>query len=155
MEAIPFEQVGQRMRAMIPFIQTTGLEYGEVTANRAEVRLPDAEAYRNHVGGPHAAMMFAAAETAAGAVAFAAFSDLFDRVVLVPFRVEVDFLKVALGPLTAVATLDAGTVQAVRTTLDGGTRPEFEIPAELTTANGEVTGQFRSRWTMRRLPTSA
>lgn len=155
MEAIPFEQVGERMRAMIPFIQTTGLEYGEVTANRAEVRLPDVAAYRNHVGGPHAAMMFAAAETAAGAVAFAAFSDLFDRVVLVPFRIEVDFLKVALGPLTAVATLDPGTVRAVRTTLDGGTRPEFEIPAELTTADGEVTGQFRSRWTMRRLPTSA
>ena len=151
MEAIPFEQVGQRMRAMIPFIQTTGLEYGEVTARSTVVRLPDVEAYRNHVGGPHAAMMFAAAETAAGAVAFAAFSDLFDRVVLVPFHVEVDFLKVALGPLTAVATLDADTEAAVRATLDAGTRPEFEIPAELTAADGEVTGHVRSRWTMRRL----
>lgn len=151
MEAIPFEQVGERMRAMISFIQTTGLEYGEVTASRAVVRLPDDPAYRNHVGGPHAAMMFAAAETAAGAVAFAAFSDLFDQVVLVPFHVEVDFLKVALGPLTAVATLDANIVGAVRGTLLAGTRPEFEIAADLTTADGEVTGQFRSRWTMRLL----
>lgn len=149
MEAIPFDEVGARMRGMIPFIRTTGLEYGEVTANRAVVHLADDPSHRNHVGGPHAAMMFAAAETAAGAVAFAAFSDLFDRVVLVPFHVDLDFLKVALGPLTAVATLDDDTVAAVRATLEAGTRPEFEVPAELRTVDGDVTGTFRSRWTMR------
>lgn len=154
MEAIPFEQVGSRMRSMIPFIQHTGLQYGEVSATRAVVHLPDDPTLRNHVGGPHAAMMFAAAETAAGAVAFAAFSDLFDRVVLVPFHVEVDFVKVALGPLDAVARFSADEAQAVRHTLDAGTRPEFEIPAELTAADGAVTGQFRSRWTMRLLRTA-
>lgn len=151
MEPVPFEQIAERMRTMVPFIQTTGLEYGEVNAHRAVVHLPDLPAYRNHVGGPHAAMMFAAAETAAGAVAFAAFSDLFDRVLLVPFHIDMDFIKVARGPLTAIATLSPEVGANVRATLDEGQRPEFVVDAQLLTVDREVTGQCRSLWTVRLL----
>ncbi len=40
------------LQAAVPFVRTLGLEEVEVSAERAVLRLPDAEGQRNHVGGP-------------------------------------------------------------------------------------------------------
>lgn len=150
MTAIPAEQIGPLMRQVVPLVATLGLEYREVTTERATVVLRDDPAYRNHVGGPHAAAMFAAAESATGAVALAVFGDLLDRAVLVPATATIDFLKVAKGDLTATATIDAD-VDACRATFEAGRRPEFDIVAEITDAEGVPTGRMRARWTLKLL----
>ena len=59
------------MHQLVPMVATLGLEYVEVSPERAVVVLRDDPAYRNHVGGPHAAAAFAVAESATGAVALA------------------------------------------------------------------------------------
>ena len=112
------------------------------------VRLRDQPEYRNHVGGPHAAAMFCVAESATGAVSLAAFGDLLERAVLLPVTASMDFVTIALGDLTATATIDADQA-AVRAQFEAGTRPEFDVVAEITNGKDEVTGRCRTRWTLK------
>ncbi|MFM7212421.1 MAG: DUF4442 domain-containing protein, partial [Actinomycetota bacterium] len=58
---MPGDQIGPLMHAVVPMVGTLGLEYVEVSTERTVVVLRDQPEYRNHVGGPHAAAMFALA----------------------------------------------------------------------------------------------
>lgn len=150
--AVPGDQIGALMHQVVPMVATLGLVYQSVSQERAVVLLPDDPAYRNHVGGPHAAAMFAVAESATGAVAIAAFGDLLDRGVLLPMTATMDFLSIAKGDLTATAWID-GDVAAARATFEAGQRPEFDIVADITNGEGVQTGRLRARWTLKRLRT--
>ncbi|MHB1066772.1 MAG: DUF4442 domain-containing protein [Candidatus Nanopelagicales bacterium] len=153
MASIPGDQVGLLMHSLVPLVATLGLDYAEVSPERAVVVVRDAPEYRNHVGGPHAAIVFAAAESATGAVAIAAFGDLLDRAVLLPTTVTLDYLSVAKGDLTATATIQ-GDVAGARAQFEAGVRPEFDIVADVTDATGQVTSRLRARWTLKRLKSS-
>lgn len=150
MSGIPGDQVGQMMSTLVPMVGTLGLDFDEVSNTHAVVRLRDQPAYRNHVGGPHAAAMFALAETATGAIALAAFGDLLSEAAPVPMTTTFDFIAVARGDLTATASV-AVDLDEMRTLYRSGTRPEFDLEAEVTDSDGTVTGRFRSRWTLKRL----
>ncbi len=150
MTGVPGDQVGPLMHQMVPMVATLGLEYVDVSPDRAVVRLRDVEAFRNHVGGPHAAAAFAVAESATGAVALAALGDLLDRAVLLPTTVTMDYLTNALGDLTATAVI-VGDVVVVREEFEAGRRPQFDIVADITNAAGETTGRLRATWTLKRL----
>lgn len=126
MVGMPGDQISPLMHAVVPMVATLGLEYVEVAPERTVVVLRDQPEYRNHVGGPHAAAMFALAESATGAVAIAAFGDLMDRAVLLPTTVTMDYVAIARGDLTATAWLDADAA-AAREQFDAGSRPEFDI----------------------------
>ncbi len=150
MSGIPGDQIGPLMHSVVPMVATLALEYPEVAPDRAIVILRDQPAYRNHVGGPHAAAMFAAAESATGAAAIAAFGDLMDRAVLLPTTVTMDYLAIARGDLTATARIDAD-VDAARAQFEAGERPEFDIVCDITDADGQATGILRARWTLNAL----
>ena len=138
------------MHSVVPMVATLGLEYQEVGVDRTVVVLRDDPAYRNHVGGPHAAAMFAVAESATGAVAIAAFGDMMDRAVLLPTTVTMDYLSIAQGDLTATAWLE-GDVEEARATFEAGSRPEFVIVCDIANADGVVTSRLRARWTLKPL----
>lgn len=148
--SIPGSGIGDLMHQVVPMVATLGLEYVEVSAEQAVVILRDQPGYRNHVGGPHAGAMFTLAESATGAVAIAAFGDMLDRAVLLPITATIDFLAIAKGDLTVTARID-GDVAAARAQFEQGQRPEFDILATITNADGTVTGQLRARWTLKRL----
>lgn len=131
-------------------VATLGLEYGDIRPDEAVVVLRDQEAYRNHVGGPHAAAMFAAAESATGAAAIAAFGDMMDRAVLLPVTVTMDYLAIARGDITATARVD-GDIAEARRVFESGSRPEISITCELTDASGKHTGHVSARWTLKAL----
>lgn len=150
MVGMPGDQIGPLMHAVVPMVATLGLEYVEVSPERTVVVLRDQPEYRNHVGGPHAAAMFALAESATGAVAIAAFGDLMDRAVLLPTTVTMDYVAIARGDLTATAWLDADAA-AAREQFDAGSRPEFDIACEITDGEGTVTSRLRARWTLKAL----
>ena len=150
MVGMPGDQIGPLMHAVVPMVATLGLEYVEVSPERTVVVLRDQPEYRNHVGGPHAAAMFALAESATGAVATAAFGDMMDRAVLLPTTATMDYVAIARGDLTATARLDADA-DAARAQFDAGTRPEFDIVCEIADAEGTITGTLRVRWTLKAL----
>lgn len=104
--------------------------------------LPDNPNYRNHVAGPHAGAMWTLAESASGALVFANFGDLMAEVTPFPVESTIRFLKVAFGPVTAVATLGEGAATAVET-MRGGTRPEFDVEIELFHRRGRRAPRHR------------
>lgn len=140
--------IGDMMLASVPMTATLNLEFLETTAERAVVRLPDQEAYRNHVGGPHAGAMFTLAESASGAIVMTAFMDQLNRAVPLAVRAEIGYKKLAMGPVTATARLGRPVADVVKE-LDVGERPEFPVNIDITREDGAVTGQMAIIWTLR------
>ncbi|ALE76700.1 hypothetical protein FRP1_26000 [Pseudonocardia sp. EC080625-04] len=136
------------MTQAVPWVGTAGITFGEITTERVEAFLPDRSDQHNHVGGPHAAVMFGLGETASGAVGLAAFASAGDRAVPLVVRSEIRYLKLAKGDLRAEAVLTrpAGEVLAE---LDGGTRPEFSVDVTITDADGVQTGAMTIVWTLK------
>ena len=140
--------VGATMQQTVPWVGTVGIEFVEVTPDRVVLRLPDEPTLRNHVGGPHAAMIFGVGETATGAVTLAAFASTMERATPLPVRSEIAYQRIARGPLTAVAVLrrPAGDVIAE---LESGARPEFDIDVTITDGEGRETTRMTVVWTLR------
>ncbi|MCW2709469.1 MAG: hypothetical protein JWM22_3311, partial [Frankiales bacterium] len=74
-----YDAIRELMPNLVPFVRTLGLEYLELDADRAVLRLSDDPAFHNHVGGPHAGAIFTLAESASGAVVIGSFEDLLSR----------------------------------------------------------------------------
>jgi hypothetical protein len=55
-----------------------------------------------------------------------------------------------LVDLTATASM-SGNADELRAIFDAGGRPEFEVVADITDADGTVTGRLRTRWTLKAL----
>ncbi|WP_447005272.1 DUF4442 domain-containing protein [Saccharothrix isguenensis] len=140
--------VADAMKQTVPWVKTVGVEFPEVAADRVVAELPDREDLRNHVGGPHAAMMFGVAETASGAVVIAAFSAHMAKATPLVVRSEIAYKKLALGPLRAEAVLGRPAADVVAE-LESGTRPEFPVSVTITNAEGVTTGEMTVVWTLR------
>jgi uncharacterized protein (TIGR00369 family) len=136
------------MAATVPMVRTLNLEFGETTAERAVVRLPDQPDFHNHVGGPHAGAMFTLAESASGAIVLSAFGDQLSRAVPLAVKAEIGYRKLAMGPVTATAELGRPVAEVVAE-LDAGERPEFPVNVTITREDGAVTGEMIIVWTLR------
>jgi acyl-coenzyme A thioesterase PaaI-like protein len=149
--ALDPELVRVQYPAMVPMVATLDIAFEHLDAGSCTMLLPDNAPYRNHVGGPHAGAMWTLAESASGALVFVNFGDLMADVTPFPIDATIRFLKVAMGPVTATATLGAEAATAVAT-LESGKRPEFPVEIELSTGTGEdrlVTGSMTVTWTLR------
>ncbi len=140
--------VGEMLAATVPMAKTLDLEFLETTAERAVVRLPDQAAYHNHLGGPHAGAMFTLAESASGAIVIAAFGAQLGRAVPLAVSAEIAYKKLAMGVVTATATLGRPVAEVVAE-LDAGQRPEFPVRIDITREDGAVTGEMTVLWTLR------
>ncbi|MER7047517.1 MULTISPECIES: DUF4442 domain-containing protein [Streptomyces] len=140
--------VGDMLAATVPMARTLNLEFLETTAERAVLRLPDQADFHNHVGGPHAGAMFTLAESASGAIVIAAFGDQMGRAVPLAVKAEIGYKKLAMGEVTAVATLGRPIADVIAE-LDRGERPEFPVHIEIQRADGAVTGEMSIVWTLR------
>lgn len=140
--------VGAAMGQAVPWVREVGITFGETTPQRCTAYLPDAAQRHNHVGGPHAAMIFGLGETASGAVGLAAFGATTERATPLVVSSEIAYLKLAKGPLTAVAVLDRDPAD-VLAELDAGARPEFTVSVTITDAEGRETTRMTVVWTLR------
>lgn len=140
--------VGDAMGQAVPWVRGAGITFSETTPRRCTAHLPDAPERHNHVGGPHAAMIFGLGETASGAVGLAAFGATAERATPLVVSSEVRYLRLAKGPLTAVAELDRDPAD-VLAELDAGTRPEFTVSVVITDADGRETTRMAVVWTLR------
>ncbi|THA77218.1 DUF4442 domain-containing protein [Streptomyces sp. A0642] len=139
---------GDMVAASVPMVRTLNLEFLESTADRAVVRMPDQPDFHNHVGGPHAGAMFTLAESASGAIVMAAFGEQLTRAVPLAVNAQIAYKKLAMGEVTATATLGRPVADVVAE-LDAGGRPEFPVAIEIRRADGAVTGEMTVIWTLR------
>jgi uncharacterized protein (TIGR00369 family) len=147
-EAAAFELIAEGLRQSVPFVRTLGLEFLELSPERAVLRLPDEPAHHNHVGGPHAGAMFTLAESASGAIVIASFGDQLSRAVPLAVSAEIHYQKLAMGPVTAEAKLGRPAADVVAQ-LDKGERPEFPVAVEIRNVEGVVTAAMTVVWTLR------
>ncbi|MFC8515211.1 DUF4442 domain-containing protein [Streptomyces sp. NPDC057257] len=140
--------IGEMLAATVPMARTLNLEFLETTAEKAVVALPDQGEYHNHVGGPHAGAIFTLGETASGTIVLGAFGDQLARAVPLAVRAEIAYRKLAMGAVTATATLGRPAVDVVAE-LDAGGRPEFPVSIEVRRGDGAVTAEMTVVWTLR------
>ena len=140
--------IGEMLAATVPMARTLNLEFVETTPEKAVVALPDQSDYHNHVGGPHAGAMFTLGESASGAIVLAAFGEQLSRAVPLAVSAEIAYKKLAMGPVTATATLGRPAADVVAE-LDAGERPEFPVTIEIQRGDGAVTGVMTVVWTLR------
>lgn len=140
--------IGEMLAATVPMARTLNLEFRETTPDRAVVALPDQSDYHNHVGGPHAGAMFTLGESASGAIVLAAFGAELSRAVPLAVSAEIAYKKLAMGPVTATATLGRPAADVIAE-LDAGERPEFPVAIEIRREDGAVTGEMTVVWTLR------
>ena len=145
-----YRWVPESMTAAVPWVRTCGIEFREVTADRAVTALPDQPGLHNHVGGPHAAMIFGLAETASGALGLAAFGSTAERAVPLVVSSTVRYLALARGPLTAEAVLTRPAAEVIAE-LDAGRRPEFTVDVTVRDAAGTATSAVSVVWTLKPL----
>lgn len=140
--------VGEMLAATVPMARTLQMEFLETTAERAVVRLPDRADFHNHVGGPHAGAMFTLGDTVSGAVVLAAFGEQLSRAVPLVVKAEIGYKKLAMGVITATATVGRPVAEVVAE-LDEGGRPEFPVAVVFHREDGAVTGEMTIVWTLR------
>ncbi|MDX2934795.1 DUF4442 domain-containing protein [Streptomyces ipomoeae] len=140
--------IGEMLAATVPMVGTLNLEFQEASAERVVVTLPDQGEFHNHVGGPHAGAMFTLGESASGAIVLAAFGDQLSRAVPLAVNAEIAYKKLAMGAVTATATLGRPAAEVIAE-LDAGRRPEFPVSVALQRADGAVTGEMTVVWTLR------
>ncbi|GLY47851.1 DUF4442 domain-containing protein [Lentzea sp. NBRC 102530] len=140
--------IADAMKQAVPYVKTTGIEFEEVSASRIVASLPDTPELHNHIGGPHAAMMFGLGESASGAVVMAAFAAHLAKVTPLAVSAEISYKKIAMGPLRAEAVLGR-SADEVLAELEAGTRPEFPVTITISNAEGVTTGEMTVVWTLK------
>jgi uncharacterized protein (TIGR00369 family) len=146
--AVDFAAVAEGLRAGVPFVRTLGLEFLELAADRAVLRLPDEPAQHNHLAAPHAGAMFTLAESASGAIVLAAFGDHLHRATPLAVDAAIRYVKIARGPVTAEARLERPAGDVV-TELDQGKRPVFTVAVTIRDEAGTTTAEATVTWTLR------
>lgn len=132
----------------VPMVATLGLEFVELSYDRAVLRMPDQKAYHNHVAGPHAGAMFTLAESASGALVLANFGDRLGEATPLAVEATIRYRRLAKGDVRAEATMSRSAGE-ILDELGRGLRPEFDVPVVLSTDDGTVTGEMTVRWTLR------
>ncbi|WP_330271477.1 DUF4442 domain-containing protein [Lentzea sp. NBC_00516] len=140
--------VADAMKQAVPYVKTTGIEFEEVSAGRVVASLPDTPELHNHIGGPHAAMMFGLGESTSGAVVMAAFSAHLGKATPLAVRADISYKKIAMGVLRAEAVLGR-SADEVLAELESGARPEFPVTITITNAEGVTTGEMTVVWTLK------
>lgn len=144
-----YAAIREQMPELVPFVKTLGLEYLELDAERAVLRLRDEPTFHNHVGGPHAGAIFTLAESASGAVVIGSFEDLLSTVTPLAASAQIAYTKLAKGPVTAEAVLGRPAAD-IRAELDA-TGKTVQFPVEVTMRNDEgvETARMTISWALR------
>lgn len=143
--------ISETFRNAVPFSAHLGIRITEVIEGEsisATATAPDPQIQHNHVGGPHAGVLFTLGETASGGVIMAAFRERPDLLAL-PVSCQIAFKRIARGEPSAVAHLVGGkaSVERMLAQFAAGTRPECDVEVAVSTADGVCT-TMTVRWTV-------
>jgi uncharacterized protein (TIGR00369 family) len=148
MPNVDFDAIAKGLAMAVPFAAYLGLEITEVSAGEATVVLPRKAEHNNHVGSQHAGALFTVAETASGAAFVGAFAVRMGDVVPLAKSAEINYEKIAHGPITAKATLGIDAAAALAT-LDAEGKVEFPCEVELTDKDGQRVATATVHWHVR------
>jgi uncharacterized protein (TIGR00369 family) len=143
-----FDAIAQGMEQAVPFAAHLGLKIESIGAGEATVRLPERPELTNHVGSQHAGALFTAAENASGAAFVGAFAERLAEVTPLARSAEVDYQKIARGPIEARAKLGVSG-EEILATLDAEGKVEFICEVELFDAEEQRVAVATVQWHVR------
>jgi acyl-coenzyme A thioesterase PaaI-like protein len=146
---LDYEQLRAGLQQAIPYNNHVGLEYVEVADGTGTVRLPDEDRLKNHVGSQHAGALFSAGEAASGGAFVGAFAERMGEITPLARSAEIDYLKIARGDITAIATLSEGK-DSLLSRLDAEGRVEFPVTVEMTDSEGTQVARMTVHWHVRK-----
>ncbi len=127
------------LRNAVPLTGTAGLDFVELTPERAEIFIANKKPVQNHIKGVHAAAMTLVAETATGMVVG---MNVRDDCLPLCKGLRVRFRKRSTGGLTAVATL----TPEQREILQSDTKGEVNVAVTVTDEAGEQPIECEFVW---------
>jgi len=143
-----FDLIAKGMGQAVPFAGHLNLEITSVAEGEATVVLPERPELVNHVGSQHAGALFTVAETASGAAFVGAFAERMGDVTPLARSAEINYEKIASGPITAQARLAVPVAEALAT-LDSEGKVEFPCEIELSDGDGTRVATATVRWHVR------
>jgi acyl-coenzyme A thioesterase PaaI-like protein len=146
---VDYEALRTGLQQAIPYNNHVGLEYVGVSEGKAVVRLPDAANLHNHVGSQHAGALFSAGEAASGGAFVGAFAEHLAAITPLAKSAQIDYRKLAKGPIDATATLSEAR-EALLARLEADGRVEFPVTVELTDADGQTVAGMSVLWHVRK-----
>lgn len=123
----------------VPLVGRAGLRFEQITSSQVVVRVANRRKVQNHIGGVHAAGMVLLAETATGFCVGMNVPD--DKLPLIK-SMKVDFVRRAVGGLTAVASLQPEQIALMRSQDKG----EVTVPVVITDESGQQPIQAEMVW---------
>ena len=144
-----YEAVRQGLEQAIPYNRFLGLDVAEVADGRGVVRLPADDRLKNHVGSQHAGALFSAGEAASGGAFVGAFAERMGEITPLARTAEIDYRKVARGPITATGTLGEDKASLLAR-LDTDGKVEFPVEVDLTDAEGNTVASMTVHWHVRK-----
>jgi acyl-coenzyme A thioesterase PaaI-like protein len=147
--------LARRLLAPVPIHQTIQLEVISAVNGRAEVRMADAAGLTSPAGALHSSGLITLIDAAglAALISAAEADDAFTNVSLLGAAASLEFLRPALGPLTAVCQLDPDACAAMRPLFARTTdKVSVSTSAQVLDADGVVVCQGGFRWSVRRRP---
>jgi acyl-coenzyme A thioesterase PaaI-like protein len=143
-----YEAIKSGLPHAIPFVKYLELEYLELGPGTATVRLPERAELGNHVGSQHAGALFTVAEAASGAAFVGAFAERLGDVTPLAKSAQINYEKIAKGPIDATGRLNDG--EDLLATLDDTGKVEFQIEVELVDGEGTRVAAATVDWHVRK-----
>ena len=132
----------------VPFNRHLGLEIRDIGAGNSGVRLPAANALRNHLGTQHAGALFSAGEAASGAAFLGAFVDRLAEIRPLATKAKIAFLRTARGPILAIAHLDDAAHELLGALLAEGL-VRFPVRVDLRDDEDRAVAEMTVHWHVR------
>lgn len=143
-----FDAIAKGMTMAIPFAAHLGVTVTSMAEGEAVALLPERDELKNHVGSQHAGALFSVAETASGAAFVGAFLERMADVTPLARSADIEYEKIAKGPIEARGTLGMPKDEALAT-LDREGKVEFPCEIVLTDAEGAQVASATVRWHVR------
>jgi len=143
-----YAAVAAGLQQAVPFNAHLGLEVVEVGPGLGVVRLPENPDLLNHVGSQHAGGLFSAGEAASGGAFVGAFAELLGEITPLASGADIQYRKIARGPITATARLEDAEARIAELHAEGVTR--FAVAVELTDADEQVVAEMTVQWHVRK-----
>jgi uncharacterized protein (TIGR00369 family) len=143
-----FDAIAKGMTMAIPFAGHLGVTVTSMAEGEAVALLPEREELKNHVGSQHAGALFTVAETASGAAFVGAFAERMGEITPLARSADINYEKIAKGPIEARATLGMSKDEALAT-LDRDGKVEFLCEVVLSDGDGTQVAGANVRWHVR------
>jgi acyl-coenzyme A thioesterase PaaI-like protein len=145
---LDYDELRKGYEEIIPFNRFLKLEIAELAQGRGVVRLPAREELKNHVGSQHAGALFAAGEAASGGAFIGAFADRMQSITPLAEKAEIQYRRIAHGPITATGTFGEDA-DSLLSKLDDEGLVRFPVQVDLTDAEGSTVAEMTVHWHVR------